>query len=427
MLHDEKLVNLATGEEYLDDGLLLEIADAPSLLRTVYGIKKLVVKPDQPGIFRFMDWLPITRVLPGGGAPITYHSKALGPSIGLDRLYITFNGYWPERGAEMESGTFKECEAYSVWGRFPEDAGCLVVASAGNTARAFIKVASENDIGLVVVVPERNLDALWSLTEIGPCVKLVVAGGDSDYFDAIRLAGQICTFDGFVNEGGAKNVARRDGMGTTVLSAVTEIGEIPDYYFQAIGSGTGAIAAHEANLRFNESGDYHPNTMKLMLSQNLPFVPMARAWQQHSRELPLEDPGEAAAQLEQIEAKVLSNRQPPYGIIGGLYDALTATGGTIDAVTNTELRQAKALFERLEGQDICAEAAVATASLINHAKQGDIRSDAVVMLNVTGGGMEALKASRRYFRPTPALTVPRQAIGAAEQVLTHSLSLLRYH
>ena len=48
-------------------------------------------------------------------------------------------------------------------------------------------------------------------------------------------------------------MARRDGMATTVL-AVTHIGRIPDYYFQAVGSGTGAIAAWEANLRLIEDG-----------------------------------------------------------------------------------------------------------------------------------------------------------------------------
>ncbi|MFR4038353.1 MAG: hypothetical protein ACLTZT_11530 [Butyricimonas faecalis] len=37
---------------------------------------------------------------------------------------------------------------------------------------------------------------------------------------------------GFSPGGGAKNVARRDGMGTTVLSAVEKIGRIPDYYFR---------------------------------------------------------------------------------------------------------------------------------------------------------------------------------------------------
>ena len=415
MFHDEQLVNVATGASYPDDGLMLEMPGAPSLLRTDYACKKLTVRPEQPGIFRFLDWLPARKVLPGGGAPITYHSQGLGAELGLDRLYVTFSGYWPERGAEMRSGTFKECEAYSVFSRFPEDAGCLVVSSAGNTARAFIKVASENNLPLVVVVPKANLDALWSSAEIASCVRVVVADGASDYFDAIRLAGDVCALDGFVNEGGAKNVARRDGMGTTVLSAATTIGEIPSYYFQAIGSGTGAIAAHEANLRLNQSGDYSPVDMKLMLSQNLPFVPMATAWQQRSRELPVIEPAEVEWQLAQIDAKVLSNRQPPYGIRGGVFDCLSETGGEIDAISNQEARDAVAMFNALEGRDICSEAGVACASLVNHARRGDIPRDAVVMLNITGGGMRALREQRPLFSPEPVLAVPKDAIGAPDQ------------
>ena len=59
-------------------------------------------------------------------------------------------------------------------------------------------------------------------------------------------------------------------MACTVLSAVTTIGRIPDYYFQAVGSGTGAIAAWEANMRLIEDGRFGSNTMKLMVSQNAP-------------------------------------------------------------------------------------------------------------------------------------------------------------
>jgi len=415
MLQDEKLVSIDTGEEFADDGLLLEnpASSAPSLLRTVYARKRLTLQTGQPGIFSFADWLPARRVLRGGGAPVTYHSRALGEALGLERLYITFSGYWPERGAEMRSGTFKECEAYSVCARLPEGADRLVVASAGNTARAFIQAAGNNNIPVVIAVPEKNLDSLWSQTEIKPCVSVVAAGGNSDYFDAIRLANDICALDGFVSEGGAKNVARRDGMGTTVLSAATFIGEIPDYYFQAVGSGTGAIAAHEANLRLNGSGDYRPKHMKLMLSQNLPFVPMARAWRRHSRMLPSQAPEEAVRQIDEMDAKVLSNRQPSYAVIGGLYDALDTAGGGIDAVGNARVRKARRLFERLEGRDICPEAGVALASLIGHVRRGDIPRDAVVMLNITGGGTRALTEGGQLFRPVPRFIAERETIGTS--------------
>jgi Threonine synthase len=149
----------------------------------------------------------------------------------------------------------------------------LVVASAGNTARAFAQVCSENNIPLIIVIPFDNLNALWFKNTLNSCVKIICSPKGSDYFDAIALSNKICSSDKYLEEGGAKNVARRDGMSTTVLSAAEKIGRIPDYYFQAIGSGTGTIAAYEANLRLIEDGRFGNHLMKLNPSQNVPFTP----------------------------------------------------------------------------------------------------------------------------------------------------------
>lgn len=383
-----------TSMEFEDDGVMLAnpASPRPALLRAVYERTALRVRYDLPGLFRFMDWLPVNRALPGASCPVTWRSAALGPRLGLERLVITFSGYWPERGAMMTTGTFKECEAYAVCARLPaKPRKALVVASAGNTARAFLKVASEHGIPLVVVVPAGCLGSLWLEQKPAPWVKVVAAGGDSDYFDAIDLADRICRIDGFQSEGGAKNVARRDGMGTTALSAATTVNEIPDYYFQAVGSGTGAIAAHEANLRLNGSGLFTPKTMCLQVSQNTPFLPIYDAWKEGlpaTREM---DAEEARKNMGLIDAKVLSNRRPPYGIAGGLYEALSETGGDVIAVTNGEARQAGRLFEETEGCDICPEAAVAVASLIKKARSGEIPAHALVMLNITGGGLARIQ------------------------------------
>lgn len=193
---------------------------------------------------------------------------------------------------------------------------------------------------------------MWSAKPLNPCVKLVATERGSDYFDAIYLSNIICELDKFYPEGGAKNVARRDGMGTTVLSAVTTIGRIPDYYFQAVGSGTGAIAAWEANKRFIVDGRYGNNLMKLMVSQNIPFTPMYDAWKAGSRALLPVDDTIARKQAEEICAKVLSNRKPPYSLKGGLFDALTETGGDMFAISNEEAMEGMVLFERTEGIDI---------------------------------------------------------------------------
>ncbi len=399
------LKSVANNNEFDDSGWLLEEPNASehSLIRAIFENKQLEVKGPEFGIYRFSDWLPIHRMLEGSGAPITYKSIGLANHLGLKNLYITFSGYWPEKGAIMKTASFKETEAFAVCGRLDKDEKrILVVASAGNTARAFARVCSENNIPLLLCVPEDNINALWLNEPHNECVKLICSKSGSDYFDAIHLSNIACELDNYFPEGGAKNVARRDGMATTTLSAVTTIGKIPNYYFQAVGSGTGAIAAWEANLRLIGDGRFGTNKMKLMVSQNAPFTPIHDAWKADSRAMLALDDNLAREQVEEIDAKVLSNRKPPYPIKGGLYDAMKDAGGDVLLATNEESKLAGKLFEELEGIDIHPAAAVATATLIEYADSGHFKEDEIIMLNITGGGEERFKKEHKlhYLKPS---------------------------
>ena len=413
------LQSVKSGNTFPDQGWTLDAPGEsdPTLVRAVYEHRQLTLREDLPGLYKFADWLPIGRILEGSSAPVTFQSQGFAQALGLTNLFITFSGWWPEKGANMTTCSFKETEAFSVCGRLdPRDDRILVVASAGNTARSFARVCSDNNIPLLLCVPEVNLDALWFDKPLNSCVKLVCSARGSDYFDAIHLSNIVASSEGFMAEGGAKNVARRDGMGTTVLSAVTTIGKIPDYYFQAVGSGTGAIAAYEANLRLINDGRYGNRKMKLMVVQNAPFQPIYDAWKAGSRSmLPLDDQ-EARNSASVIDAKVLSNRKPPYPIFGGLFDALTATGGQVMVATNEQAREAGRLFQETEGIDIHAAAAVAAAALIEAANNKSVDPEALIMLNITGGGEEIFKAGTPPHYLKPALTFP--ADPNPEEVMT---------
>ncbi len=403
---------VATGRQFDDAGWTIEDKQCktPSLIRAKYARKQIEVRGDEYGLYKFADWLPVHRMLEGSSAPVTYKSKGLAEHLGLENLYITFSGYYPAIGAEMSTCSFKETEAYSVCARAAEgEDRILVVSSAGNTARAFAKVCSDNNIRLLLTVPADNLDALWFDAPLNPCVKLIACERGGDYFDAIHLGNMVLKSSMFYPEGGAKNIARRDGMACTMLSAVTTIGHIPDYYFQAVGSGTGAIAAWEANMRLIEDGRFGRTISKLMVSQNAPFVPMFDAWRVDSREMLPYDDDKARRDVEIIDAKVLSNRRPPYGIVGGLYDALKATGGDVLVATNLQERKAQELFKRLEGIDIYSAPAVAVASLIKSVADGKIDKGATVMLNITGGGEELLKSKREIWMLKPSHIFPLTA------------------
>src|SRR5690554_6691558 len=352
------LQSVKTGQQFSDQGWTLDAPNEkePSLIRTVYEEVQLEVKDASLGLFRFDDWLPVTRFLEGSSAPITYKSEGLAKHLGLENLYITFSGYWPEKGVNMRTCSFKETEAFAVGGRItPATKGVLVVASAGNTARAFARVCSDNNIPLLLCVPEDNLDAMWFDEPINDSVKLVCTRTGSDYFDAIHLSNKVVTLPGYYAEGGARNVARR----------------------------------------------YGNKQMKLMIAQNEPFLAVYNAWKADSRQLMPLDDDEARKQSEAIVAKVLANRFPPYPIPGGLYDCLKDSGGDVLKATNEEAMAAAELFEQLEGNDILPAPAVATAALIAEAKAGRIPKDATVMLNITGGGEKHFKRNKEIIYKQP--------------------------
>lgn len=422
------LKNIADGNVLQDKGWTLSdpASPAPSMVRAEYQTKEFTPDAQAEGLYRYHNWLPVKRALKGSCAPVTYKSEGLAKLLGLNNLYITFSGWNPAIGARFATCSFKETEAYSVCGRLDEnEKRILVVASAGNTARAFASVCSRNNIPLVVSIPADNMDAMWFSEPLNPCVKIIAAPKGADYFDAIALGDKLCQSPDFLAEGGAKNIARRDGMGTTVLSAVEKIGAIPDFYFQAIGSGTGAIAAWENNLRLIADGRFGTKKMHLMCSQNAPFSIMYDSWKLRSRTLvdfPAEKAREASAE---IKAKVLSNRKPPYPLAGGMFDALCDTDGDIFLVSNDELDRYSAEFTKAEGYDIYPAAAVAVASLAQAVEQKKVKADDIIMLNITGGGADLAQKELgdKIFHASPALVLNPEM--DAEEIISKVKNLFK--
>jgi cysteate synthase len=395
----------ACGQLYPDTGSN-ECPDRHAALqRTFYAAQHLHCA-DLPGMMRFYDWLPMHNKPTVTAGPITYKSGVLARELGLSHLYVTFNGFWPERAAAIKTCSFKELEAVPTMQRAAEKkCGILVVASAGNTGRAFAQIAAEMNTPVVVVIPKKSLPRIWTTIQTDKVLLITVEG---DYSDAINMSIDIANLPHLTAEGGAKNCARRDGMGTVMLDAATTIGRIPDYYVQAVGSGTGAIAAWEAAQRLIRDGRYGNHLPLMILSQNLPFVPMANAWKAGRREIdPMTDMADATQAISQVYADVLTNRNPPYGITGGLYDCLTETGGKIYSVSNDEARQAQRLFEECEGIDLDPAAAVTVASLITAAQEGQFDPRKNVMVNITGGGYKRVQEEFDLIPVTAALATDR--------------------
>ncbi|MCX5387049.1 pyridoxal-phosphate dependent enzyme [Streptomyces sp. NBC_00083] len=422
------------GEGYQDDGVRLDcaVAHRPALLRTEYATA--FTPGPGGGPFRYRCWLPVGgRELPRGSGGATYRAERLGRVLGLSELWVAFSGYWPERGADLVTGSFKELEAQAVLARLPERPPVLVVASAGNTAAAFLRACSRQGVECVLVVPETALPALAAAGERADCVRLVTVAGD--YGDAIEVADAIAARPGFQAEGGTRNVARRDGLGTALLNAAETIGRLPDHYVQAVGSGAGAIAAHEAARRLLASGMQGARwpaagsgalwdrtatlpgrtdggaarsggLPRLTLCQNAAFAPMFHAWRDGLAEPVIGSGQEARAAVAAAYAQELTTRRPPYAVAGGVRDVLAESGGELCTADSSEASAAGRLFADVEGIDIEPAAAVALAGLRRAVAAGRIRPRETVLLHITGGGRARRAGGRPPVAVVPDLRVP---------------------
>src|SRR5258708_37283462 len=185
------LVCAGCGRRYDDDGLILDCrADhAHALLRTEYSDTSFNPLPDQDGIFRYKRWLPVIKTQQNEARTVVYRSHGFARMLGLPNLWIAFNGFWPERGARLETATFKDLEAHTVLGRLGSGV-ILTVASAGNTGAAFAWECSRRQQACLVIVPGHGLRRFKFRDSLHPLVSLVVIE-DGDYPDAIELAAAV--------------------------------------------------------------------------------------------------------------------------------------------------------------------------------------------------------------------------------------------
>jgi cysteate synthase len=408
------LVCNCCGKRYDDDGVMLDCSEGhgPSLLCTEYSDPAFRPRSDQFGLFRYERWLPVARTNEKAGGTVVYRGERLASVLGLKNLWVAFSGYWPERGALLETATFKELEAHTVLARRPDVVPPLSVASSGNTGAAFAWACSQVRLPCLVVIPGRGLARFRFPGPLDPCVRLVVID-DGDYPDAIELALSVTSLASLQAEGGIKNVGRRDGLAAVMLSAFEEMQCLPTHYFQAVGSGTGAIAVLEAakRLSFAAGGLALP---RLMLCQNLPFTPIYSAWRSGRRAVGAHPETQMREALRQIHADELTNWSPPYEIRGGVYDALTESKGNVLVADNNAVRDARQMFLELEGIDVEPAAGVAVACLREAVATREIDQDSVILLNVTGGGRLRLAADYGLVQAEPRLRLTMESVASSD-------------
>ena len=387
---------LKTNDEFEDDYTLHYTDNA--LIQAEY--KKEFEPLDEKGVWRYFDWLPTEETSSQVAGTITYHAEELGERLGLSNLWVAFHGYWPEKDALCPTGSFKDMEAVPTIQRM-KDHSCkgMICASAGNTARAFTHFCAEDNFPLIVVVADIHAHRIWVQKGMKMDSVKVVVVKDGTYQDAKDVAKKLSNaLPGWQLEGGAHNIARRDGIGSLILNSYEEIGKLPDHYFQAVGGGPGPIGVYEMMERLIDSGHYEGDVAKLHLSQNPEHCPIHNAWQRGSRKLTPEDFPEEDVE---VYSDYLLSETPAYSVVGGVYDVLEATDGETYAVEEDDAIKAGEILEEIEEIDVLSPAKVALASLIQAKEEGKVDEDDCILLNVSGGGVERLKQEKETKIVTP--------------------------
>jgi threonine synthase len=342
-------------------------------------------------IWRYADLLPANpagAVDLGAGCTPLLRADRLAAELGLGELWIKNDTVNP-------TGSFKD-RVVSVALTKARELGFKVAAcpSTGNLANSVAAHAARAGMRSVVFIPSDLEPSKVQMTAVfGGCLVAV----DGSYDDVNRLcaelAGEHPTW-AFVNVNVRTYYA--EGSKTLAFEVAEQLGwQAPDHVVVPIASGSQLTKVAKGFKELYQVGllDEEPH-VRVSGAQAAGCSPVATAFAAGSDDIRPVRPSTIA--------KSLAIGNPADGIYA--LDAVRASGGAIESVTDDELVEGIRLLARTEG--IFAETAggVTIATLAKLAAQGVVRRDERVVAYITGNGLKTLDAVAGSLRPT--VTIP---------------------
>jgi cysteate synthase len=383
-----------------DDGIRLQCGrcDASKIILRFRPTAKPRIAKERTGFARFSDFLPIAgecheRTLP----TTTIRSQGLAKEFGFENLFLTVTGTNQAHRLGSPTCSFKELEAWTVIQRLQShrQERPLVLSSAGNTARAFAYYGACLGYRTIIVMPGLSRRYAWLPDEPGLAdlvkrnVRFVLVESPANYRDASAVATVLNNVlqSRVIGEGGYCNIGRTAGLGLCALNFYDTVGRVPDAYFQAVGSGSGALAV---SLAYSMIDKALSGRMHLHLVQNGPYTPLVDAINAERSSINVEP------YLQHIDtacSPMLTSADPAYIYPGGLRDLMkqgVAVRG--HAVTSEEIYRAQYDFWKLEGIQAVLPAAAAVAAFIRLARAGELDRTKCYQINITGAGADQRRA-----------------------------------
>jgi threonine synthase len=337
-------------------------------------------------MWRYAPLLPVSDPrnmvsLGEGGTPLI-RAERLGKSMGAGNLWVKDEGLNP-------TGSFK-ARGISCAVSMCRELGLrrLAIPSAGNAAGALAAYAAaaglESHIFMPGDVPQANL---VECRAFGARVTLV----DGLISDCSRMVAERCEAEGWFDVSTLKEPYRIEGKKTMGLE-VAEYFEwdLPDAILYPAGGGVGLIGMWKAFEEMERLGWIGTKRPRMIAVQAAGCAPVVRAFEK----------GEPKSEFWRDAHTVAAGLRVPKALGDFLMlEAISASGGTAVAVSDTEMLDAGADLASSEGIFAAPEGAACAAAARRLFADGFLKpSDRAVLFN-TGSGYKYLEVwSTRFPR-----------------------------
>jgi threonine synthase len=311
-----------------------------------------------------------------GGTPLL-HARHLGSAIGLERLYLKFEGTNP-------TGSFKDRGMVLAVNRaVGAGARAVVCASTGNTSASAAAYAAAAGIPCHVVLPAGKVARGKLAQALVAGARLVMVEGNFDAaLDAVRRLGE----DGAAVVVNSINPDRLDGQQTAAWEVVDALGGAPDALALPVGNAGNITAYWRGFRRYAEVGRTPDGRLPRMLG----FQADGAAPIVHGA--PVEAPETVATAIR------IGNPASWSGAVA----ARDESGGLIEAVSDAEILEAQRDIVRLEGIFCEPASAAGVAGIRRLAAEGRIGSEETIVCVLTGHGLkdpDAVQAEEGTLTP----------------------------
>jgi threonine synthase len=369
----------------------LEVAYDHSRLSGDVGELRRRIQGGPQNIWRYADFLSLAGGPPGPSGRLASRvglPAGCTPLIRADRLAerLGLREVWVKNDAANPTHSFKD-RVVSVAVTRARELGfeTIACASTGNLANSVAAHGAALGLDSYVFIPS-NLEEQKVLATGIYGTKLV--GVEGNYDDVNRLCTELCAERdwAFVNINLRPYYA--EGSKTLAFEIAEQLGwELPDRLVAPIASGSLFTKIARGFQEFTELGLVEGELPRMNGAQAEGCSPVASAFADGNDFCRPVKPDTIAKSLA-----IGNPADGPYAL-----DLARRSGGSIDAVSDDEIRAGIKLLAETTGVFTETAGGVTTATLAKLAERGEIDADERVVLVITGEGLKTLDAVRGSF------------------------------